>query len=221
MPAGKSVRLKARFMLLRLKYLFLLLTPLLLLHAAALAQSSTSTSQQDASLSNTQSAGMPVFNVTTRAVVLDVVAEDKRKLPVRGLTKDDFHLTEDGQPEEIASFEAIESQPNVSPREPSGLPHTVVLIDEMNTRFQDLAYARYSMQKLLSASKSLDDPTALFALTNKGLIGSAGLHPRSEPTKDCARTPSSGYPMAAQSASRGLRRAHQHLLPQPAFHRHR
>jgi VWFA-related protein len=154
----------------RPKYLLLLLTPSLLLHATSLAQSSPSVTQQAGSVSNTQSAATPVFNTVTRAVVLDVVAEDKHKHPVGGLTKNDFNLTEDGQPQDIASFEAVEPQPNTSPRDFSSMPHTVLLIDEINTRFPDLAYARYSIQKLLSGSKWLDDPTALLALTNRGLI---------------------------------------------------
>ena len=164
------MRLKACFMLFRLRYLLLLPAASLLLYKTSLAQSSPSMNQQGASVPDTQSAGPPLFNAVTRAVVLDVVAEDKGKHPFRGLTKEDFHLTEDGQPQEIASFEAIEPRRSTRPHDLSGLPHTILLIDEMNTRFQDLAYARYSMQKLLSASKALDDPTALLALTNKGLM---------------------------------------------------
>lgn len=154
----------------RLKYLLLLLAPSFLLHGTALAQSPLPVTQTVGSGSNTQPGAPPVFNAVTRAVVLDVVAEDRHKRPVSGLAKNDFNLAEDSQPQEIASFEAVEPRPNTSPHEFSSLPHTILLIDEINTRFLDLAYARYSVQKLLSASNRLDDPTALLALTDKGLI---------------------------------------------------
>lgn len=156
-------------MLLRRKYLLVLLLPSIFLHHAVFAQSPSQIHQQADSIPNVQPAAQPLFKATTRAVVLDVVVEDGRKHPVHGLTRNDFVLTENAQAQEIASFDAVGLTSNVS-RDVSSLPHTILLIDEMNTRFLDLAYARYATEKLLSASKQLDDPTALLALTNQGLL---------------------------------------------------
>ncbi len=52
-----------------------------------------------------QETGTPVFRVRTRIVILDVVVKDKQGHTVSDLTKDDFTVLEDGQPQTIRSFE--------------------------------------------------------------------------------------------------------------------
>jgi len=47
-----------------------------------------------------------VFKADVRRVVVDVVVTDAKGQPVRGLTKDDFSLAEDGKPQQILSFDA-------------------------------------------------------------------------------------------------------------------
>lgn len=118
--------------------------------------------------SSAQTEQLPVVRATTRAVLIDVVVVDKKNAPVHGLKKDDFVLVEDGQPQQIASFEPLDTK--TAPSDAS-LPKTTLLIDEMNTHFPDIAYARYSVQKLLGTRKTeLEQPTALMVLTNNGLV---------------------------------------------------
>lgn len=117
-----------------------------------------------------------VLKSTTRAVVLDVVVTDKTGHSVPGLTKTDFTVLEDGQPQTIATFEAVgrsettdDPQRTISASAPE-FPQIILLIDEMNTSFKDLAYARYCMGKLLRKNGGqLEESTALVALANEGL----------------------------------------------------
>lgn len=105
-----------------------------------------------------------------RAVLVDVVVNDRQGKLIRGLGQSDFQLTEDGHPENIASFEATDAGTGVSLAEGQSLPQIILLIDELNTRFEDIAYARYSVRQLLDRSGSvLSQPTALMILTDRGV----------------------------------------------------
>ncbi len=107
------------------------------------------------------------MRTTTRTVVLDVVVTDAAGNPVRNLTRDDFALREDGKPQSIDSFSAVSDGQATT----DVAPHTILIIDELNTEFEDIAYARYSLTKLLKRENGqLDQPTELLALTNKGLV---------------------------------------------------
>jgi hypothetical protein len=70
-----------------------------------------------------------VLRTTVRRVVLDVVVTDPQGSPVRGLTKADFSVTEDGKPQEIIAFDAngfssgMDYLPPVLPPQP---PNTFV-----------------------------------------------------------------------------------------------
>src|SRR4051812_43852103 len=48
-------------------------------------------------------------------VTVDVVVTDKKDVPINGLTRADFTVTEDGQPQEIESFEAVQPGPAATP----------------------------------------------------------------------------------------------------------
>jgi VWFA-related protein len=50
----------------------------------------------------------PKFKSSVEAVVLDVSVLDKDRQPVRGLTASDFTVLEDGKPQEIGTFKAID-----------------------------------------------------------------------------------------------------------------
>ena len=50
----------------------------------------------------------PTFKSTVTLVEVDAVVTDREGRPVRGLSKDDFSVTEDGTPVEIATFSAID-----------------------------------------------------------------------------------------------------------------
>jgi VWFA-related protein len=62
---------------------------------AAVPQASPEASQQ------------PSFPAEVELVEVDVVVADREGRPVRGLTRDDFTVEEDGQPQAIESFEAV------------------------------------------------------------------------------------------------------------------
>lgn len=153
-----------------------LATPSLNLSNQSSPQASTAASPAQESSSET------VIKTTTRAVVLDVVVTDRAGLPVQGLTKADFTILEDGQQQGIASFEPPLSRPASAPQmtvpveaPPSsaspGTAQVILLIDEMNSTFKDLAYARYCLGKLLRRNGGhLQQAASLMALTNDGLL---------------------------------------------------
>ncbi len=113
---------------------------------------------------------------TSRLVILDVVVTDKKGNVVTGLSRDDFHVTELDQPETILNFEEAgahavndETPPinstadldRVAPR----APVNILLLDEFNTRFEDEAFARYSLKKMLERQpERLSTPTMLIAV---------------------------------------------------------
>jgi VWFA-related protein len=108
----------------------------------------------------------PLFNATTRNVILDAVVTDKKGNVVTGLTRNDFAIREDNAPQQIRSFDAVTA--GISTEDAT--PHTILLVDELNTRFEDMAYTRYSVNLLLHRDGvKLDQPTALYILGNDGL----------------------------------------------------
>ena len=50
----------------------------------------------------------PTFPAGVEQVIVDTVVVDKKGLPIKGLTQADFAVLEDGQPQEIVSFESVE-----------------------------------------------------------------------------------------------------------------
>ena len=135
---------------------------------ALFAQSPTQPAPSSASSQQSSSPGYaaPVFNATTRNVVLDVVVTDKKGNVVTGLTRNDFAIREDNTPQAIQSFDAVTAGTSAE----DATPHTILLIDELNTHFQDMVYAQYSVDRLLRHDGTkLQQPTALYLLTNNGL----------------------------------------------------
>jgi VWFA-related protein len=119
--------------------------------------------------------GTYTVTVTTRLVVLDALVLDKKNNVVRGLTRDEFHIEELDVPQTIQNFEETGSQsidPNLSIESTADLdrlapraPVNIVLLDEFNTRFEDMAFARYSLKKFLqSQPEKLSTPTMLLAV---------------------------------------------------------
>lgn len=62
----------------------------------------------------------PVFASEAELVIVDVVVTDDKGLPVRGLTREDFVVKEDGRAQEIATFEAIDRPGAAVATPPSG-----------------------------------------------------------------------------------------------------
>lgn len=109
------------------------------------------------------------LTATTRAVVLDVVVRDRHGNRVQGLTKADFKVVEDDQPQTIVSFEETETSAGPATAL-ADAAQQIILLDEMNSGFADVAYVRHCLAKLLGGNGGeLRQPTALIALTNDGL----------------------------------------------------
>jgi VWFA-related protein len=64
---------------------------------------------------------IPAFPARADAILVDVVVVDADGRPVRGLSRDDFTLFEDGRPQAIVGFEALQATgaPPPTPRPPS------------------------------------------------------------------------------------------------------
>ena len=122
-----------------------------------------------------QPAGTPTFKVTSALVFLDVTVLDKKGHPVvSGLTKDDFTITEDKVPQTIVSFEAPEVHVRrVGPEDanPSAkAPATILVMDLLNSRWEDFAYIREEVERFLKAQpQRLASPTELLVVGNESL----------------------------------------------------
>ncbi|MGA7833030.1 MAG: VWA domain-containing protein [Terracidiphilus sp.] len=115
------------------------------------------------------------LRINSRLVVLDMVVVDKKGAVVKDLKRDDFSVEEAGQPQTILNFDdteahipgpeiAIESTADLDRLAPHA-PVDIILLDEFNTRFEDMAFARYSLKKYLDKQPAkLITPTMLIAV---------------------------------------------------------
>ena len=117
----------------------------------------------------------PTIQVTSRLVFLDVTVLDKKgHIVAKGLTKDDFAITEEKKPQRIFSFEAPQTHvadKNAVDDNPAGkAPLTILVLDLLNSKFEDFAYIRYSVRKYLAAQPArLSSPAELMVLGNESL----------------------------------------------------
>ena len=119
--------------------------------------------------------GTYTMRMNTRLVVLDMVVLDAKGAVVKDLKRDDFQVEEAGQPQTILNFEetgthtpgpemAIDSTADLDRLAPRA-PVDIILLDEFNTRFEDMAFARYSLKKYLEKQPAkLITPTMLIAV---------------------------------------------------------
>jgi VWFA-related protein len=121
------------------------------------------------------------INVKSRLVTLDVVVTDRAGRLRNDLTVNDFQITEDGVRQTITSFESpsehtlpvgrsIESTGDLDRIAPQS-PVDIVVLDELNTGFQDMAFARYALKKYLNAQPAqFQAPTILIAVSHERLV---------------------------------------------------
>src|SRR5256885_4649223 len=84
----------------------LLLTAALSSATALIAQQDPSSSAaQQATKATPQESSILVFRSRVHRVILDVVVTDSNEKPVRGLTRDDFTVAEDGKTQRVLSFD--------------------------------------------------------------------------------------------------------------------
>ncbi len=120
--------------------------------------------------------GVYTLRRSSRIVVLDVVVTDAKGNLVPELKRENFSVTEAKEPQEILNFEpaaahvlspevtinSTEELDRLAPR----APVNIVLLDEFNTRFEDMAFARYSLKKFLEKQPDkLGTPTMLIAVS--------------------------------------------------------
>jgi len=117
------------------------------------------------------------LKVNSQLVLLDTVVRDQKGNAVRNLKRDGFTILEDGVPQPISAFEAIDTtapsaeRPVIHSTEElekttPNTPVTILVLDELTTRFEDEYFARYSLGKYLGAqNKTLSEPTILLART--------------------------------------------------------
>jgi len=109
-------------------------------------------------------------------VVLDVVVHDAKGNLVKDLKREDFHVTEAKEDQVILNFEETGSHlptddatinstqdlDKIAPR----APVNIILLDEFNTHFEDMAFARYSLKKFLETQPDkLTTPTMLLSVS--------------------------------------------------------
>jgi VWFA-related protein len=116
------------------------------------------------------------LHANARIVVLDVVVVDRKGQPVTNLRKDDFQVFEEKQPQSVTIFEPpathpvppvaeIHSTPDLDRLAPQS-PVNIIVLDELNSRFEDEAFTRYSLKKYLSTQPDkLNAPTTLIAVS--------------------------------------------------------
>ncbi len=130
-----------------------------------------------ASPANAPAQQPPELRVTTRMVVVDVVATDNKDLPIKDLKADDFTVQEEGQAQAVRAFSfhqteqepASASEPKfrgvqvqssrpgtlaTSPRHKSNGALNVLLLDALNTTLLNQATMRDAMIKLMEKASA-------------------------------------------------------------------
>jgi VWFA-related protein len=123
------------------------------------------------------------LKVTSRIVILDVdIYNRKTHQLVNNLSQDDFTILEDNVPQTIRSFDRPSS--HAMPVESTAIVHssadlprignapvTVLVLDELNTRFEDMSFSSNQLTKYLQAQSAiLRQPTTLLIATNTRFI---------------------------------------------------
>jgi VWFA-related protein len=135
---------------------------------------------QDAVPQPPQSSPTMTLEMKTQIVLLDVSVTDKKGNPVNNLKREDFTILEDKVPQRIRYFELpsehhlpaadmgkmiVNSSADL--KKIGAAPITILVLDEMNTAFADMAYSRYCMNKYLDAQPAiLPQPTVMMVVTD-------------------------------------------------------
>jgi VWFA-related protein len=134
--------------------------------------------QQTSQLSTMAHTSVPTLNVTSRLVLVDTVVTDKNGNPVTDLKREDFAVYEDKAPQRIDSFEppSLHTLPAGSgaisfnldePKSFGQSPVTILVLDELNSHFEDSSFAVHSVKQYLDARPALlDQPTTLMLVSD-------------------------------------------------------
>ncbi len=110
----------------------------------------------------------PLIRSNSRLVLLDVVVTDKGGHPIYGLTQRDFSVFENGVPQKVTSVEAASTGASSAALQANG-SRNLILLDELNIQFADLAFARDRVLLFLDRNPVEKQPTALMVVGPKGL----------------------------------------------------
>jgi VWFA-related protein len=128
----------------------------------------------------TVAAPAQTLRLSVRRAVVDVTVTDASGKPVRGLTQDDFHISEDGAAQTIRSFDVHTAEPqpklelpklpvntfsNLSST-PAGGPITVILYDLLNTPLDSQPFAHAQLLDFLKQRKT-SGQVAIFVLSDQ------------------------------------------------------
>ena len=104
---------------------------------------------------------VPTIHVSTRIVDVPIVATAAHGLPVEDLRASELRIFDNGKPQKITSFEAMEpssgensgnggaSSPGQLPVARSYLHSSIILLDALNSTWSDQIYARRAVEHLL------------------------------------------------------------------------
>ncbi|HET9370625.1 MAG TPA: VWA domain-containing protein [Vicinamibacterales bacterium] len=121
----------------------------------------------------------PQFRATSELIEVQAVVTDKSGTPARGLTRDDFVVTEDGVRQEIAQFHFVDLPPPVAAQEraPSLTPATtannhiprdgrlyVIVLDAFHVDSSQSANVRKYARQFITESIGADDAAAVVTL---------------------------------------------------------
>ncbi|MGH9775090.1 MAG: VWA domain-containing protein [Candidatus Acidiferrales bacterium] len=140
----------------------------------------TGRQQQTTSPSQQQTPKQPaaVLRTTTRVVEMSVVVHNKKGNCITGLTRDDFIVKDEGKQQDIRFFLEEKQQPPSPEAGPTTLGfftnlnelqsgassnYNVILLDGLNSKFEDRAFARQQIIKFLKQLQP-NDRVALYAL---------------------------------------------------------
>jgi len=153
----------------------LILKPRHLLGVALFVIAQSASAQGAPPLPSPRPSSAPL-RVATRLVVLDVVVTDKKGRPVTDLNRSDFTVVEDNQPQRIRAFDppAAHALPSGEIVHSTGdlvrigsAPVDILVLDQLNTLFEDNAFTLYSVQRFLKAHPAVMPPTELLVANNK------------------------------------------------------
>lgn len=123
----------------------------------------------------------PAIRVMRQMVQVDIIAKDRNGKPVQDLKQSDFSLYDNGRRQEISFFSLETDKTRNLPRpalapgtysnlieQKQGVPGnlTILLLDYLNTKHSDIAFARDRVMKLLRDMKP-DDRVAVYVLSGR------------------------------------------------------
>jgi len=123
------------------------------------------------------------FPTQTVLVQVPIVVKDKSGAHLHGLSKSDFHISENGREQRIATFEEIlttntplagaSARPgefsNLTPTDRQPRPVAVIALDAINTSLSDQANARRELIKYLVENLDSSPVLALMIITTRGV----------------------------------------------------